>query len=47
MRIKWAEGFRAVGQLGEAGAAAALKQFLARAFGVYSEQRNRPDVIGT
>jgi deoxyribodipyrimidine photo-lyase len=46
-RIKWPEGFRAVWQPGEAGAAAALKQFLARAFDNYSEQRNRPDVAGT
>jgi deoxyribodipyrimidine photo-lyase len=46
-RIKWAEGFRAVWQPGEAGAAAALKQFLARAFEDYSAQRNRPDVAGT
>jgi deoxyribodipyrimidine photo-lyase len=46
-RIKWAEGFRAAWQPGEAGAAAALKQFLARAFDDYSEQRNRPDVVGT
>jgi deoxyribodipyrimidine photo-lyase len=46
-RIHWAEGFRAVWQPGEAGAAAALKQFLARAFEDYSAQRNRPDVAGT
>jgi deoxyribodipyrimidine photo-lyase len=46
-RIKWAEGFRAVWQPGEAGAAAALKQFLARGFDDYSEWRNRPDVVGT
>jgi len=46
-RIKWAEGFRAAWQPGEAGAAAALKRFLARAFDDYPEQRNRPDVVGT
>lgn len=46
-RIKWAEGFRAAWQPGEAGAAAALKQFLSRSFENYSEQRNRPDVVGT
>jgi deoxyribodipyrimidine photo-lyase len=45
--VKWAEGFRAIWQPGEAGAAAALKQFLARAFDDYAEQRNRPDVAGT
>ncbi|MFM8469489.1 MAG: cryptochrome/photolyase family protein [Limisphaerales bacterium] len=46
-RIKWAEGFRTVWQPGETGAAAALQQFLSRAFDNYSEQRNRPDVVGT
>ena len=46
-RIPWADGFRAVWQPGEAGAAAALKQFLSRAFDDYSGQRNRPDVVGT
>ncbi len=46
-RLKWAEGFRAVWQPGEAGATAALKRFLARAFDDYSEQRNRPDLTGT
>jgi deoxyribodipyrimidine photo-lyase len=46
-RVKWAEGFRAVWQPGEAGAAMALKQFLAHTFDDYSEQRNRPDVVGT
>jgi len=46
-RINWAEGFRAAWQPGEAGAATALKQFLARVFDQYSEQRNRPDVAGT
>ena len=45
--IKWAEGFRKVWQPGEAGAREALKQFLAGAFDNYSEQRNRPDVVGT
>lgn len=46
-RINWTEGFRTAWQPGEAGAAAALKQFLARAFDDYSGQRNRPDVAGT
>ncbi len=46
-RIKWAEGFRTMWQPGETGAAANLKQFLAKAFENYSEQRNRPDVVGT
>ena len=46
-RIKWADGFRAVWQPGEAGAATALRHFLTRAFDGYSGQRNRPDVIGT
>ncbi|MBM3878025.1 MAG: deoxyribodipyrimidine photo-lyase [Verrucomicrobia bacterium] len=46
-RIQWAEGFRAAWQPGEAGAAAAMRQFLTRDFENYSEQRNRPDVGGT
>jgi deoxyribodipyrimidine photo-lyase len=46
-RLKWAEGFRAVWQPGEAGAADNLKQFLAQAFDHYSNQRNRPDLAGT
>ena len=46
-RLKWAEGFRAVSQPGEAGAADSLKKFLEQAFDNYSDQRNRPDVAGT
>lgn len=46
-RIQWAEGFRAAWQPGEAGAREALKKFLSGTFDDYSEQRNRPDVIGT
>lgn len=46
-RIPWAEGFRAVWHPGEAGAGAALGRFLAQAFDAYSEQRDRPDTIGT
>ena len=46
-RLKWAEGFHAVWQPGEAGAAKALKHFLAGAFDNYSDQRNRPDAAGT
>ncbi|MEY4388256.1 MAG: hypothetical protein RLY20_3539 [Verrucomicrobiota bacterium] len=46
-RIKWAEGFREAWQPGEAGAREALKTFLSGAFDDYSEQRNRPDVVGT
>ncbi len=46
-RINRTDGFRSAWQPGEAGAAAALKQFLARAFDDYSGQRNRPDVAGT
>jgi deoxyribodipyrimidine photo-lyase len=46
-RLKWAEEFRAVRQAGEAGAADALKKFLAQAFDKYSDQRNRPDLAGT
>ncbi len=46
-RLNWAEGFRAVWQPGEAGAADALKKFLAQAFDSYFDQRNRPDIVGT
>lgn len=46
-RLKWAEGFRAVWQPGESGAADNLKKFLAQAFDHYSDQRNRPDRTGT
>ena len=46
-RINWADGFKKTWQPGEAGAQAALKQFLADTFENYSETRNRPDKIGT
>lgn len=46
-RLRWAEGFRAAWRPGEGGAHTALEQFLASAFDDYSEQRNRPDVVGT
>jgi deoxyribodipyrimidine photo-lyase len=46
-RIKWAEGLRAAWQPGEVGAAARLSDFLAKACAGYSEQRNRPDRVGT
>jgi deoxyribodipyrimidine photo-lyase len=46
-RINWAEGLRAAWQPGEAGAAGNLKKFLTSAFADYSEQRNRPDLVGT
>jgi len=45
--IKWAEGFRAAWQPGEAGAADNVRKFLAQAFDHYSDQRNRPDLTGT
>jgi deoxyribodipyrimidine photo-lyase len=46
-RSNWTEGFRAAWQPGEAGAAAAWRQFFTSNFGKYSELRNRPDVAGT
>ena len=46
-KTRWAEGFRASWRPGEAGAAAKLNRFLEEAFDDYSEQRNRPDVMGT
>ena len=46
-RIKWADGLNAAWQPGEAGAAANLSRFLKDAFDNYSQQRNRPDVVGT
>ncbi len=46
-KINWSEGMRAAWQPGEADAAENLKKFLTQAFNVYSEQRNRPDVVGT
>ncbi len=46
-KIKWAEGIRASWQPGEHGAYAQLKRFLNDAVLNYSENRNRPDLIGT
>ncbi len=46
-RLNWAKGFHRIWQPGEVGAAAALKEFLSRAFDHYGEKRNRPDVAGT
>jgi deoxyribodipyrimidine photo-lyase len=46
-KINWATGLRAAWQPGEVGALANLRRFLAGAFAVYSDQRNRPDVAGT
>jgi len=46
-KIKWAEGMRATGQPGEAGARVQLKTFLKSAFANYTNDRNRPDLTGT
>jgi deoxyribodipyrimidine photo-lyase len=46
-RIKWAEGFRAAWKPGSAGAREQLKRFITAAFENYSEERNRPDHLGT
>ena len=46
-KINWAEGLRTAWQPGETGATGNLKGFLTSAFSDYSEQRNRPDVVGT
>lgn len=46
-RINWADGLRAAWQPGEAGAAANLGRFMAKAFDGYDEGRNRPDLTGT
>lgn len=46
-KIDWAAGLRAAWQPGEAGALAALRRFLDRAFAGYGEGRNRPDLPGT
>ncbi len=46
-KVKWSEGLRAAWQPGEAGAAGNLKSFLTSGLSDYSEQRNRPDVVGT
>ncbi len=43
----WAERIRAAWRPGEAGATANLNRFLTKAYEDYSEQRNRPDIIGT
>ncbi len=45
--IDWAGGMRRAWQPGEAGAAENLQAFLARAFANYSDERNRPDRLGT
>jgi len=46
-KIKWAEGMRAAWQPGSAGAQAHLKKFITAALATYSDQRNRPDLVGT
>ena len=46
-KIKWAGGMCAVWQPGEVGAREQLKRFIAAAFENYSEERNRPDHVGT
>jgi len=46
-RPDWAGGLRETWQPGEAGAAARLERFLARALGRYDAERNRPDIEGT
>jgi deoxyribodipyrimidine photo-lyase len=46
-KIYWTAGMCAAWQPGEGGAGKNLSQFLAAAFEKYSEQRNRPDVVGT
>jgi deoxyribodipyrimidine photo-lyase len=45
--IKWDAGFGATWQPGEAGAAARLKKFTARAMDAYADARNLPDRDGT
>ena len=46
-KIAWAGGLDRAWQPGEEGAKANLRRFLASAFANYSEQRNRPDMLGT
>jgi len=46
-KINWAEGMCAAWSPGETGAQENLKRFVASAFDRYSEQRNRPDLVGT
>ena len=46
-KIKWDGGFAGAWQPGEAGAAARLKQFVARAMDGYADARNLPDRDGT
>ena len=46
-KLNWAAGFGPAWQPGEAGAAARLKKFAARAMENYAEARNRPDRDGT
>ena len=46
-KIKWAEGMRAAWEPGSMGAQKQLKHFIGAAFAGYSEERNRPDHVGT
>ena len=46
-KTKWDGGFTTVWQPGEAGAAARMKKFAARAMDVYADERNLPDRDGT
>lgn len=46
-RFNWATGLKTAWQPGEAGAHGQLKRFLETAHARYSDQRNRPDLIGT
>ena len=46
-RIWWAEGMRCTWEPGERSAHIRLKRFLKGAFGKYSKDRNRPDLVGT
>ncbi len=47
LKPDWAGGLRAAWSPGEAGAHARLKTFLSNALPDYTENRNRPDVVGT
>jgi len=46
-KINWAAGMSAAWAPGEAGAVKNLGRFVTQAFEHYSDQRNRPDMIGT
>jgi len=46
-KIDWAQGLRATWQPGEAGALKHLRRFLQQDLDAYTEQRNRPDLVGT